>query len=190
MNTVHDIENEAIECTTKGDNCSPNCDREINNNNTSYLQLDREDKHDKHDKKSQQKTVKFSRCEEVVMYGDGSDKDRKLIRIEMDDESPRRAPSAAADKSDSVELREIDGEIMSVSNNEIPAKDKRRRDASDSEILKTEPNVKTNAITSSSAISKQRVSRPPPPPPPTSSARAAAAVEISSIGESPFFPLP
>lgn len=192
MNTVHDIENEeVIECTTKSENCSS--DREINNNisNTFYLQRDGEDKRDKSDKKSQQKTVKFSRVEEIVVIRrDSGDKLMKMLEI---DEVPS-APTAA-DKSDTQKIDDTGNGPMSTStNNEIPAK--RRRDASDSEILKTEPKVnRNNSITPPrlSAVSSSGVStnaRPPPPPPPTRAAVVtAAAVESSSssIGESPLF---
>lgn len=193
VNTVHDIENEeVIECTTKSENCSS--DREINNNisNTFYLQRDGEDKRDKSDKKSQQKTVKFSRVEEVVVISrrDSGDKLMKMLEIDVD-EVPN-APTAA-DKSDTQKIDDTGKGSMSTSNNEIPAK--RRRDASDSEILKTEPNVnRNNSITPPrlSAVSSSGVStnaRPPPPPPPTRAAVVTAAVESSSssIGESPLF---
>lgn len=197
MNTVHDIENEAIECTTKDENCSPNYDEEINNNNdTFYLQLVCEDKRDKTDKKIQQKTVKFSRCEEVVPMRN-SDKQKKLMKMndskkcKQIDELNRdhdSVSSLAADKSDIVNSKKIDElneNLMSKQNNEIPEKGK-HCDASDSEILKTEQKVnrinKTNSVAKSSSVSNNvSTPRPPPPPPPTAKTTDET---LPSIGES------
>lgn len=125
----------------------------------------------------------------VISRRDSGDKLMKMLEI---DEVP--SASTAVDKSDTQKIDDTGNGSMSTSNNEIPAK--RRRDASDSEILKTEPNVnRNNSITPPrlSAVSSSGVStnaRPPPPPPPTRAAIVtAAAVESSSssIGESPLF---